>query len=473
MPVLPDFDAARFEPGAPIDNPFFPLVPGTILSYGGTDVDEETGEVIAERNDFHVTFETKEILGVTATVVRDTEYVNGVLVEDTVDWHAQDTDGNVWYLGELTYAFEYDEDGNYVETSTDGSWEAGVDGAQGGHIMRAEPGFGAGYFQEFAPGVAEDEAIVVGVDEEVSIGLGEFDGVLQTLDTTALEPDAAEYKYYAPGVGVVLTESLDEVGEVEFTSELQGVRTVGDADLPAAADNGDPLALRDLVDLPGAGEPNLADFQGDGSELFVTFLSEMASFDNAIGACTIDQSTGELGEGRILFPATGDLGAGETIAVEVAEGQALGLFLVPNGGDLGLDLSEFEDGGLFFADFLTGDAATIEDLQAPLVTDDAGTVLPVPSFHALDGDSEDGFNFLNPAAGVQAVELEPSTPGENDAAGGEFTVLGFEELLTTDPSFDGDFNDAVVAVSATPLATDLVNSLLGDLESTNAEAAVA
>jgi hypothetical protein len=307
----------------------------------------------------------------------------------------------------------------------------------------------------------------VGVDEDVSIGLGEFDGVLQTLDTTALEPDVAEYKYYAPGAGVVRTESLDEAGEVEFTSELQGVRTVGNTDNSAS------LALGDLVDLPGAGEPDLADFQGDGSELFVTFLSEMASSDNAIGAYTIDQSTGELGEGRILFPTTGDLGAGETVGVQVAEGEALGLFLVPSGGDLGLDLSEFEDGGLFFTNFLTGEAATIADLQAPLVTDDAGTVLPVPSFHALDGNSEDGFNFLNPAAGVQAVELEPSPLGENDAAGDEATVLGFEDLLTTDPSFDGDFNDAVVAVSATPLATDLANNLLGDLESTNSEAAIA
>ena len=223
--------------------------------------------------------------------------------------------------------------------------------------------------------------------------------------------------------------------------------------------------MGDLVEVPGDGEPELEDFQGDGSELFVTFLSKMATLDNAIGAYTIDQSTGELGEGRILFPATGDLGAGETIAVEVAEGEALGLFLVPNGGDLGLDLSEFEDGGLFFTDFLTGEAATIDDLQAPLVTDDAGTVLPVPSFHALDGDFEDGFNFLNLAAGVQAVELEPSALAENGAAGGEVEVLGFEDVLTTDPGHDGDFNDAVVAVSDAPLATEVVDSLLGELGS--------
>jgi hypothetical protein len=300
MPVLPDLGAARFEPGAPISNPFFPLVPGTVYSYGGTGVDPDTGESVVEHIDTFVTSETKEIEGVTTTVVRDTAYENGVLVEDTVDWYAQDTDGNVWYLGELTYAFEYDDAGNYVETSTEGSWEAGVDGAQAGYIMRAEPGFGAGYFQEFAPGVAEDEAIVVGVGEEVSIGLGELDGVLQTLDTTALEPDQAEYKYYAPGVGLVLEEALDDEGGVEFAIELQGVRTVGDVDLPAAAEDGGGITPDDLVDtgaiaLPGDGEPELEDFAADGTEVFVTFLAWGESSADAIGAYTIDLSTGELG----------------------------------------------------------------------------------------------------------------------------------------------------------------------------------
>jgi hypothetical protein len=467
MPVLPDFGAARFEPGAPIDNPLFPLVPGTVYSYGGSDVDPETGESVAEHIDTFVTFEAKEIEGVTATVVRDTAYENGVLVEDTVDWYAQDTSGNVWYLGELTYAFEYDDAGNYVGTSTEGSWEAGVDGAQPGYIMRAEPGFGASYYQEFAPGVAEDEAIVVGVDQEVSIGLGAFDGVLQTLDTTALEPDQAEYKYYAPGVGLVLEQALDEEGGVEFAIELQGVRTVGDVAVPAAADNGEGITLDDLVEagsiaLPGDGEPDLREFQGDGSELFVTFLGESTVFDNAIGAYTIDESTGEFGEGRILFPATGDLDLGETIGVEVAEGEALGLFLVPDGADLGLDLSEFEGGGLFFTDFQTGEAATLDDGMAPLATDDASNVLPVPSFHALDGDPDDGLNFLNPAAGVQAIELGPDAA--EDTAGGKVTVLGFEDLFTTDPAFDGDYDDAIVAVSEAPLGADTVASLLGEID---------
>jgi hypothetical protein len=196
--------------------------------------------------------------------------------------------------------------------------------------------------------------------------------------------------------------------------------------------------------------------------VFVTFLAGGESSDDAIGAYTIDLSTGELGEARILFPATGDLGAGETIALEVAEGEALGLFLVPGGADLGLDLSEFEDGGLFFTNFLTGEAATLDAGMAPLVTDDRGEVLPIPAFHALDGDPDDGVNFLNPAAGVQAVELE--TDAAEDTAGEEVAVLGFEDLFTTDPAFDGDYNDTIVAVSAAPPSADMVASLLGALD---------
>src|SRR5262245_33495587 len=99
MAILPDIGAAEFEPGAPIDNPFFPLELGSILSYEGSRVDPDTGEVETERNDLFATFETKEIAGVTATVVRDTQYANGLLVEDTVDWYAQDSEGTVWYLG--------------------------------------------------------------------------------------------------------------------------------------------------------------------------------------------------------------------------------------------------------------------------------------------------------------------------------------------------------------------------------------
>jgi hypothetical protein len=482
---LPDFDAARFEPGAPIDNPYFPLIPGTILTSQGSMVDEDTGAVTTERNDVFVTFETKEIEGVTATVVRDTVYADRTVpVEDTLDYYAQDTHGNVWYLGELSFAYEYDEDGHFIGSDTEGSWQAGVDGAQPGYIMLADPQVGDSYFNEFSPGVAVDQSEVVGLDQSISIGLGTFDHVLQTLDTTPLEPGAGELKYYAPGVGLVLTqEGLDEQGdgEPDLSPELIGVRTVTPPDDGGHGnDNDADAALSDLVETrpldPGAaGVVAADDFLGDGSGTFVTFLAKAADFNDAIGAYTFDAASGEIGEGRILFPATDDLAAGSAATVEVADGEGLGLFLVPDGGELGLDLSAFEDGGLFFTNFLSGEAATLGDRIAPLVTDEEGLdgeVLPITALHALGGD--DGFNFLNPAAGVHAVELDSGASDDDGAGTGEVEILGFEDLLTTDPGHDGDFNDVVVAVSNAPLASEVVTSLLGELGSADAaEAAVA
>ena len=98
-----------------VDNPYFPLVPGTTLIYRG-----ET-EGVPTRNEMVVTNDTKVILGVTTIVVHDSVYEQGVLTEDTLDWYAQDEDGNVWYFGEDTK--ELDENGNVI--STEGSWEAG------------------------------------------------------------------------------------------------------------------------------------------------------------------------------------------------------------------------------------------------------------------------------------------------------------------------------------------------------------
>ena len=431
MTILPDFDAATFEPGAPVDNRFSPLLPGTILSYAGTKVDEDTGETETESNDVFVTSETKTIQGVQTVVVRDTAYADGVLVEDTLDWFAQDTEGNVWYLGEIAYNYEYDDGGNYVETNNDGSWEAGVDGALPGYIMPADPDVGDDYFQEFAPGIAEDEGLVVGVDQEVSIGLGDFDGVLKTLDTTELEPGVAEFKYYAPDIGQVLgEEGLDDEGVPELVLELQGIREVGGND-----DDGD------------FEQPEAEDFEGEGKEIFVTFVGAETEFDNALGAYLFDLETGEIGEGRILFDGTEELAAGDSISVEVDEGQGLGLFLIADVEEFGLDLSEFEDGGLFFTNILTGETATLDDGLAPLVTNADGVALPIHALHALGGD--DGYNLLNPAAGAHAIELEPEWAEDGDDD--EVLVLGFEDLRVTQEGYDGDFDDLILAVSEEPL----------------------
>ena len=207
-PVLPDFSAATFVPGAPIDNTYFPLVPGTTFRYEGdlVDPDEpgETEEVVLE--DF-VTPNTVVINGVTAREVRAREFIDGLLIEDTRDWFAQDTAGNVWYLGEETTEFEYDDEGNQTGSSTEGSWRAGENGAQAGFIMPANPTVGFNYFQEHAPNDdAMDHATVVSLDATVTVPAGTFNDVLDTTESSTIDPEEFEHKYYAPGVGRVLIE---------------------------------------------------------------------------------------------------------------------------------------------------------------------------------------------------------------------------------------------------------------------------
>jgi hypothetical protein len=192
-PYRPEIDPSMFAHR--IDNPYLPLIPGTSLFYEGISDGERETEV------FEVTHRTKTVLGVRATVVRDRVFVGGDLVEDTLDWFAQDRFGNVWYFGESSHDIE-----NGKVVSTEGSWQAGIDGAQPGIVMLAEPRVGDAYRQEFYAGEAEDQATVVSVEEEVEVPAGSFDGVLVTEDRNPLEPRFLESKYYAPGVGVVLEE---------------------------------------------------------------------------------------------------------------------------------------------------------------------------------------------------------------------------------------------------------------------------
>jgi hypothetical protein len=186
-----DLDPVDFV--AVIDNPYLPLAPGMRWVYEGVEDDE------VERVEVVVTSERKEILGIWAVVVRDTVTIDGDLVEDTYDWFAQDRDGNVWYLGEDTKEYQ---DGEVV--STGGTWEAGVDDAQAGIVMPADPTVGHAYRQEYYPGEAEDLAEVVRLGESASVPAGEFDDVVVIKEWNPLEPDVVEEKYYAPGVGPIL-----------------------------------------------------------------------------------------------------------------------------------------------------------------------------------------------------------------------------------------------------------------------------
>ena len=181
-----------------VDNPYFPLEPGTTYIYRG-----ET-EGVPTRDVMTVTSDTKVILGVTTMVVHDQAYEDGVLVEDTFDWYAQDKAGNVWYFGEDTK--ELDENGNVI--STEGSWQAGVNGAEPGIIMEANPKKGDKYQQEFASDVAEDMAQVIGFEDTYCVRYGCFEDVLVTKEWTPLEKGVVENKYYAPGVGFIFGEMV-------------------------------------------------------------------------------------------------------------------------------------------------------------------------------------------------------------------------------------------------------------------------
>ena len=177
-----------------IDNPFFPLPPGTTFIYRGN------REGRKQRDEFTVTDRTVVIDGVTCRVVHDKVFMRGVLRENTFDYFAQDRDGNVWYFGEDTE--ELDKNGRVV--STVGTWRAGVDGAQPGVIMEAHPNVNDHYFQEVAAPLAQDEAIVLNLHETLAVPLGKFTNCLVTKEFTQLEPGNIEHKFYARGVGFIL-----------------------------------------------------------------------------------------------------------------------------------------------------------------------------------------------------------------------------------------------------------------------------
>ena len=177
-----------------IDNPYWPMAPGTRWVYR-----ESEPRADAQRVTVTVTTRVKEILGIDATVVHDKVSERGELIENTFDWYAQDVCGNVWYLGERTKEYE-----GGVVVSTAGSWEAGVDGAQAGVIMPADPQVGTAYRQEYYAGEAEDEGEILSLDEQAQVSYGHFTEVLLTKDFTPLEPKVLEYKLYAKGVGPVL-----------------------------------------------------------------------------------------------------------------------------------------------------------------------------------------------------------------------------------------------------------------------------
>jgi hypothetical protein len=207
-----EIDPADFS--ANVDNRLWPLRPGTRWTY--REVDEEGKRLTVVVTATSVT--KKLANGVTARVVRDTVTEGGALVEDTVDWYAQDAEGNAWYMGEETAEYE-----NGRIATRAGSWEAGVDGALPGLIMPADPKPGMRYRQEYYEGEAEDNGRVLAVGERVEVPAGSFEDAVLTRDTNALEPDVLEYKLYAPRRGVVLALGVSGGGGREELVRMERV----------------------------------------------------------------------------------------------------------------------------------------------------------------------------------------------------------------------------------------------------------
>ncbi|QSX79562.1 hypothetical protein [Agrilutibacter solisilvae] len=211
--VTPDFQLSNFSAPLQIDNPYWPLPAGREIVYF------EVGEDECIVGSFVVTQDTRTFTGpyagLVARVIEDREWLDedcdggrDVLLEDTFDWHAQDDAGNVWYFGEDTTEYLFDENGDPAGTSKEGSWEAGVDGAVAGLIMLANPGPGQKYRQEYYAGVAEDMGKVKGIDVPTSIAIGDFDGCVVIKEWSKLSPGAIEHKTYCPLVGLVRIDGL-------------------------------------------------------------------------------------------------------------------------------------------------------------------------------------------------------------------------------------------------------------------------
>jgi hypothetical protein len=196
----PTIDSASFVEA--VDNPYFPLKPGTKLSY-------DTG---TEATEITVLPDKKEILGVSCTVVHDEVRIGGKVAEDTYDWFAQDSDGAVWYFGEDTKEY------SGTKVSTEGSWTGGVDGAKPGYIIPPAPSVGMKFRQEYLACEAEDMAEVVDMDASADVPAGSYTGCMKMKETTALEPTALEEKYYCKGVGVVLSVDLRTKDRDELTA---------------------------------------------------------------------------------------------------------------------------------------------------------------------------------------------------------------------------------------------------------------
>ena len=200
----PVIDPANFS--SVIDNTYFKMPAGKVMAYEGQTPDG------FENSEISISGETREIMGVKTLIIDDHVTMDGVIHEHTRDFVAQDKDGNVWYFGE--------EVDNYAKGKLKdhhGSWMAGVKGALPGIWMKSKNTVGDSYRQDYLKGEAEDMAKIVDLDATVTVKAGSFQHCLKVFESTPLEPDAKEHKYYCPETaGTTLVEDMKESSRLDL-----------------------------------------------------------------------------------------------------------------------------------------------------------------------------------------------------------------------------------------------------------------
>jgi hypothetical protein len=194
----PTIKPGNFTPH--ITNPYYPLLPGHTYIYSGV-----SGKHKQRMTDIvSPSTRTKVIDGVRTRIVNDRLVIKGKVRERTSDYYTQDRCGNVWYFGEDTA--EYNKHGHL--TSTEGSFHAGVDGAQPGVYIQRHPQIGRKFRQEWYPGHAEDVYKAIKMNASRKVPYGTFTHALVTRETDALEPGVVDHKYYGHGVGSILENTV-------------------------------------------------------------------------------------------------------------------------------------------------------------------------------------------------------------------------------------------------------------------------
>ena len=195
---ISSFDLENCNSASSGENSYFILKPGYQVILGGQEDGEELELVMTVLN------ETKVVNGVETRIVEEKETEGGNLVEVSRNYFAIcKPTNNAIYFGEEVDMYK---DGKIVDH--EGAWLAGENGSKAGMIMPGKVEVGLKYYQEIAPGIAEDRAEIISVNDTLDTPAGTFKQVLKTEETNSLKPGEKEFKFYAPGIGLIQDEAI-------------------------------------------------------------------------------------------------------------------------------------------------------------------------------------------------------------------------------------------------------------------------